>query len=157
MNKSAIISDCGLFRYELTRMWDNSLPCLGFVMLNPSTADANIDDPTIRKCIGFAKKLGYGSIIVTNLFAYRATSPKALKANGYQIGEHNNDYIFNMTLSVDNVICAWGVNARGLDRATKVLKMIEKPLALRLTPDGIPWHPLMLPYSCEPILIKEQP
>ena len=76
----AVVSDDGLYRYILTRTWDRSLPALVFCMLNPSTADATVDDPTIRKCIGFAQRLGYGGIIVVNLFAYRATKPRELYA-----------------------------------------------------------------------------
>lgn len=117
-------------------------------MLNPSTADADIDDPTIRKCIGFAKRLGYGSILVNNLFAYRATDPKELKRNGYLVGELNDGHIKSMNVTTDKIVCAWGVNARGLSRVKDVLKLIENPYALRLTNDGVPWHPLMLPYSC---------
>ena len=79
MIKSAEISPCGLYRYSLTRKWEAWKGTVNFIMLNPSTADAQEDDPTIRRCIGFAKAWGYGGIVVTNLFAYRATNPKELK------------------------------------------------------------------------------
>jgi hypothetical protein len=154
--KRAKISDCGKFRFALSRVWDTTLPKLGFVMLNPSTADADTDDATIRKCIGFAKRLGYGGFIVTNLYAFRATLPSDLKASGYAEGEGNDIWIRMMVKTVDTVICAWGVNARGHTRAQHVLNLIPEPKALRLTYDGIPWHPLMLPYSCSLIDMKDK-
>ena len=89
MKKGATISECGLYRYSLTRVWDDVLPMCIFVMLNPSTADADIDDPTIRRCINFAKREGCGSLMVVNLFAYRATSPADMKAAVDPIGSGN--------------------------------------------------------------------
>ena len=76
MRREAEISPCGLHRYRLTREWAPTLPTIAFVMLNPSTADGEIDDPTIRRCIGFARDLGYGRLHVVNLFTYRATDPR---------------------------------------------------------------------------------
>jgi len=160
MIKTAIISECGKFRYHLTRTWDETLRPLPFIMLNPSTADADKDDPTIRKCIGFAERLGFGGIEVFNLYAYRATSPKELKNHGYQEGPLNDSI---MTRRLEElklhergyVICAWGANARGLSKPQHVrshLSMAGARLrALRLLPDGTPEHPLMLPYSCAPV------
>lgn len=153
MNKSAVVSDCGQFRYILRRLWNPSLPALGFVMLNPSTADADKDDPTIRKCIGFAERLGFGAIVVTNLFAYRATQPADLKKAGYPRGEECDWWIEKAVRESNFTVCAWGSNARGLNRPTEVLKIIQgvwgvAPRTLALTDDGIPRHPLMLPYTC---------
>lgn len=161
MDRQAIISDCGTFRYRLSRMWSPTPP-LAFVMLNPSTADANLDDPTIRKCIGFAERLGFGGIDVVNLFAFRATDPKDLRNNGSQVGPEN-DYAIQRCARLARaygspVICAWGANARsplGQARATTVRKMLGdmnvELRALRLLRDGVPEHPLMLPYSCKPV------
>jgi hypothetical protein len=150
MLSNALISACGLFRYWLTRTWDPALPVLVFVMLNPSTADARLDDPTIRKCIEFARRMGYGGIVVVNLFAFRATNPKDLKAAGYQVGRDNDQYIKEACQGRD-VVCAWGSNARGLARPSVVLALLRAwgvmPMALRLTDDGVPWHPLMLSYN----------
>ncbi len=152
MNKSAVISACGKFRYILRRSWDVGLPALCFVMLNPSTADATADDPTIRKCIGFAERHGFGGIIVANLFAYRATDPADLKRAGYPVGDENDFWINLAAREAEAVVCAWGVNARKLARPAAVravLRAAKRPIhALRLTDDGIPWHPLMLPYTC---------
>lgn len=151
-DRGAVLSDCGRFRYRLWRRWADAAP-LPFVMLNPSTADANEDDPTIRKCIGFAQRLGYGGIEVVNLFAVRATKPADLKASGYQVGPDNDKHVAEVCAPSRPVVCAWGVNARGLSRPSAVLALMRLagavPHALKLTDDGIPWHPLMLPYSCQ--------
>lgn len=152
MIKTAVISDCGTYRYRLGRSWDDTLPRLAFIMLNPSTANADLDDPTIRKCIGFARHLGYGSIDVGNLFAFRATKPRDLKTAGYLEGPDNTDHLRAIALESQTVICAWGRNAATLAQPHKVIGMLryweKKPMALRVT-NGVPWHPLMLPYSCE--------
>jgi hypothetical protein len=149
---SAVISPCGQFRYLLRRSWDISRPAVTFVMLNPSTADAEQDDPTIRKCRGFADRLGFGALNVVNLFAFRATKPADLKRAGYQRGPECDEWIARAVRETGNVICAWGSNARGLVRPAEVIDILRgagmKPTALRLTDDGIPWHPLMLPYDC---------
>lgn len=152
MKKSAIISDCGKFRYLLRRAWDISRPALGFIMLNPSVADADQDDPTIRKCIGFAERLGFGAIVVTNLYAYRATDPANLKRAGYPRGPENDEWIRKAIMECGPIVCAWGSNARGLSRPAEVLLILRglqvKRQALAFTDDGIPRHPLMLPYTC---------
>jgi len=121
-------------------------------MLNPSTADADIDDPTIRKCVGFAQRMGLGSINVVNLFAWRATDPKNLRSQGFQIGEENDWTIWlNAKESSDVVICAWGAHARGLARTAEVMGLLKtwniQPKALSLLADGTPAHPLMLTYA----------
>lgn len=166
MNKWARISDCGKFRYTLGRHWGVG-PGLVFVMLNPSTADADIDDPTIRKCMGFARRLEcsegifYGGIVVVNLFAYRATDPADLKRALYPVGPDNDHWILESILSSrpfgENIVCAWGRNAAGHPRTQMVIDTIRKagmkPMALRLSADGTPHHPLMLPYSCSLIEI----
>lgn len=157
---SAVISKCGQFRYQLTRGWFGGTKAnLGFVMLNPSTADAGADDPTIRKCVGFAKQLGYCGIVVNNLFAYRATDPANLKRAGYPVGPENDAFIEHAArhMSVETMIVAWGANARhgaASRRAAEVLVLLARlgvePFALRVLDDGVPSHPLMLPYTCVP-------
>lgn len=148
--KSAVISPCGTFRYELRRTWDSLLPVLVFVMLNPSTADAEKDDATIRKCMGFAQRFGFGGIVVVNLFAYRARDPKDLKAAGFPVGPENDAAILR-AIQGGQVICAWGANANRTPRPAYVVKMLQaagvQPKCLAITGDGFPAHPLMLSYD----------
>lgn len=158
MYTSATISTCERFRYVLQRSWNQTLPALMFIMLNPSTADAHEDDPTIRKCIGFADRNGFGSIIVCNLFAYRATDPKDLARAGFPVGPENDahmeDELRTLSQCVDGskIVFAWGAHARKHSaRVAQVDHLVRsrghEPHALKLLADGIPSHPLMLPYS----------
>lgn len=149
--RAALISDCGQFRYHLVRAWQPRQPrLLRFIMLNPSTADDESDDATIRKCIGFATALDYTGLAVFNLFAYRATDPKDLKAAGYPVGPMNDKWIRvaaqDARAEGSDVVCAWGTNARGLARPAEVLAILRregiKPKAIALSADKIPLHPL---------------
>jgi hypothetical protein len=153
MMRHATISECGRFRYRLGRRWGDGAPLL-FVMLNPSTADAEQDDPTIRKCIGFADRLGHGGIEVVNLFAFRATDPRELRAAGYPVGPENDHHLEEVCRQAPAVLCAWGSKAKGLRRPADVLRMLKAwkaaPMALRVNAGGIPAHPLMLPYALKP-------
>lgn len=153
--KDAFISECGLYRYWLTRTWDESLPRLTFVMLNPSVADANIDDPTIRRCVGFARRDGYGGITVINLFAYRATDPKELEnaARGIDIeGLRNAFYhgyfLGDAKLTSSPIVCAWGANkAVGNSGNTFIDYARSKEVelvCLGQTKSGAPKHPLYI-------------
>jgi hypothetical protein len=152
----ARFSPCGRYRYSLTRTWGNGPPAL-FVMLNPSTATADIDDPTIRKCIGFAKRWGHGGIEVVNLFAIRSTDPAGVLAVDDPVGPDNDGVIGGAMLHSAVTIFAWGAHATGLlrkvgpkrinvVRVTAALQQV-KPLCLGTSNDGSPRHPLMLPYS----------
>ena len=152
MQKNALVSDCGTYRYWLTRVWDSELRALRFVMLNPSTADASRDDPTIRKCIGFAQRLGYGSIIVNNLFAFRATDPKELRRPGADlVGPLNDQYLGRTRGERIDTCLAWGAHGRRFrPRVSHVLHLLggEAWFSLARLADGVPAHPLMLPYTC---------
>lgn len=111
MIKTASLSADGLYRYRLDRIWDEDRAIVNFVMLNPSTADADTDDATIRKCIKFAQDWGHGGIIVTNLFAWRATDPRELKALPPQsrgANAQNDSFIANIAELAHLVVCAWG-------------------------------------------------
>lgn len=161
IERGAILSPCGTFRYRLWRTWDRKIKHLTFVMLNPSTADATVDDPTIKRCIGFAERMNYGGIQVVNLFAYRATDPRALQSGGYQRGPDNDTHVEDALGIGDRkkVICAWGVNAASLITETRyMLAFIRErhgiPHALHMCKDGrTPAHPLILPYTCTPFPI----
>lgn len=103
----AVLSSCGLYRYRLTRRWAEG-PAVLFVMLNPSTADATADDPTIRRCIGFAKREGMPAIEVVNLFAFRATKPEDLVKACDPVGPANDHHIVEAAGGAGRIIAAWG-------------------------------------------------
>ncbi len=148
---SAEISDCHQYRYQLARTW-NPHPgqlIMTWVMLNPSTADAFEDDPTIRRCMGFAKREGFDGIEVVNLFAYRATDPKVIQDLPLEIavGPDNDDYIRDTLARSHMVVGAWGANpTRG--RAKVVYEAVMENMlvtgfyCLGRTKDGSPRHPL---------------
>ena len=117
---------------------------LNFIMLNPSTADAVRDDPTIRRCIGFARAWGYRRLVVTNIFALRATLPSALRVASNPVGPRNDRYVLRAARAADRVVCAWGVHgALGNREATVLALLRELPLQhLGLTRGGYPRHPL---------------
>ena len=151
VRRSAVVSDCGRYRYCLRREWEDRLPRVCFVMLNPSTADGTEDDPTVRRCIGFARRWGFGSLLIVNLFAYRATRPSdlpkyCLGVDG-PVGPDNDDYIRRACIESDALVLAWGQS--GPDkrlRVAEVLRMVKEigktPLCLGTTLDGSPRHPL---------------
>lgn len=151
MLRSAVISSCGAYRYELTRRWDVTLPRVGWIMLNPSTADAEQDDPTIRRCIAFAKTWGYGGIVVRNLYALRATDPSELWKHPRPTGPDNDSHLLD---SVDDpiTVCAWGVHGK---RGNTVINALSDAGAalhyLELTKAGVPKHPLYLRGDLKPV------
>lgn len=152
MQRSAVISPCGRYRYALWRRWRDDRPgiCM-FVMLNPSTADATIDDPTIRRCITFAHSWGYGAIYVLNLFAFRATDPRELLRTADPIGPDNHIYLKCWGMSADIRIAAWGAHGGLLYQNEVVRDIIPRLHYLKLNKDGLPAHPLYLPGSLVPI------
>lgn len=148
---SAVISDCGKYRYFLDRKVSDESGNMLFIMLNPSTADAELDDPTIRKCMGFAKREGYGTVTVVNLFAWRATKVSDMKSADAPIGNHNDACIKAQAIKADVVVCAWGIHGNHKHRAEKVLKMLhEEKVSLQClgtTKDKHPKHPCYLSYT----------
>lgn len=155
MNKAAIISTCGTYRYLLQRSWDARLQAVCFVMLNPSTADAELDDPTIRRCLGFARDWGYGQLEVVNLFALRATDPQQLRTHHDPVGPENFEQLIQSARVCQRVICAWGNHGDYLEQAEKVLSLLRengiRPYALRISKIGQPCHPLYLPKHLQPV------
>lgn len=149
MIKTARISKCGAYRYRLTRYWGPG-PMLPVCMLNPSTADAEFDDPTIRRCIGFAKRENCGGIVVGNLYALRATKPGAVKKCVDPYGPENEDVMYELACTaVANdlpVLCAWGAHGsiRGGDRKAVDAFRREgaRMVCLGKTAAGHPRHPL---------------
>ncbi|MDG1816882.1 MAG: DUF1643 domain-containing protein [Glaciecola sp.] len=151
MNKDAIVSDNQLYRYQLSRVWDSSLPMVMFICLNPSTADGSDDDPTILKCIKYARGWGYGGLLMGNLFAYRATEPSDMKKAKDPIGPLNNHHLKLMSQQVDKIVCGWGNHGVYLDRDEEVKSMFDNLYALRINKTGSPAHPLYLKKSLIPI------
>lgn len=149
MISDALISKDGQFRYTLTRAWGDG-PCVCWIMLNPSTADAIKPDPTITKCIGFSRILGYSQMVVVNLFAYRTAKPKVLRQAGWPVGPNNDEHIIKAVCGSALVIAAWGAQARGHSRVGFVHNYLESETTrlccLKVLPGGVPGHPLMLPY-----------
>lgn len=151
MERTALLSPCGRFRYRLGRRWGDGRALL-FVMLNPSTADAEEDDATIRRCIKFAQAHDFAALEVVNLFAFRATDPKDLRRAFYPVGPENDAHIEAAASEAAAICVAWGANVAGLERPQVVLPLLRaagKPLqCLRITRSGYPQHPLMLASGC---------
>jgi hypothetical protein len=155
MIKTATISSCGKYRYLLTRQWDKSIKPLIIIMLNPSTADALKDDPTIRRCISFADQCGYGGISVMNLFALRSTSPKVLWSHSNPVGPENQDYLASHIKKDDDVLAAWGSIPHNQSQDIRVMAYLKKAKAtvrcLGVTKGGYPRHPLYVANDVNPI------
>ncbi len=152
MERNAKFDPSGRYRYWLGRCWDQALPAVGFVMLNPSTADATVNDPTIRRCLGFAQQWGFGSLVVTNLFAYRATRPVDLWAASDPVGEKTDRHLVQMAQQVDQIVVAWGNHGGRGDRAQQVSHLLNPTgtrvlYCLGLTRCQQPRHPLYLPQT----------
>ena len=150
----AIYSPCEGYRYELTRIWDGAARRALFLMLNPSTATERANDPSVERCERRARRLGFGALRVCNLFAWRATNPKALRDLEDPVGGGNDDAIRDGSRWADMIICAWGVHGAYRDRGP----LIEARLRadgmtlhhLGLSKDGLPRHPLYIPYHWQP-------
>ena len=142
------------YRYRLSRTWDTTGPVLAFVMLNPSTADAEVLDPTVRRCVGFARRWGFGSLEVVNLFAFRATDPRDLLRSAAPVGTANDRTILAAASVADRLVVAWGTRGTHLGRATEVVGLLQagpvRPLALGTTTHGHPRHPLYVRADTRP-------
>ena len=151
----ALFSSCRRWRYLLWRRWDETLPVANFLMLNPSTADEFQLDPSCTRARVYAERWGYGALIVTNLFGWRATDPQDMKAAREPVGRGNDRAILKAAREAAIVICAWGNHGAHLARSAKVLAQLKKagvPLhALRINGAGEPAHPLYLPGNLQPV------
>ena len=147
MRKSAIISKDGQHRYSLGRIWDEGLPQVLFIMLNPSTADAEKEDPTIRRCLRYAESWGYGGLWVGNLFSYRTAYPKMLSGKD-NLTQLNLEHLEQMSQCTSQTICAWG-NGRGWP--TYITDHFAELHYLDLSKNGTPKHPLYLKGSLRPV------
>lgn len=153
--RGAVLSADGVYRYRLWRIWDRDRHPTAFVMLNPSTADADLDDPTIRRCVGFARSWGAGGIVVVNLFAFRATDPADLArsgAGGVDLAGADRDLHLQEVFGVvDSVVCAWGacpvVRSEHVRAVLSLIPASVEVTCLGRTKEGHPRHPLYLAAS----------
>ena len=141
MQSSAAFSKCRRYRYALWRQWAEG-PRVLFVMLNPSTADETVNDPTIRRCISFAKAWGYGSLVAGNLFALRTPSPAVLKKNANPVGPRNDAWLRRLLAESNFVVAAWGNHGQYRNRSDQVRKWLPRFHVLGITKQGEPRHPL---------------
>ena len=147
----ATFSACRRWRYLLWRRWDAARPVANFLMLNPSTADEHKLDPTCSRARDYAERWGYGALVVTNVFAWRATDPRVLKAACDPVGPGNDRAILAAARASSLVVCAWGNHASHGGRGGRVVALLlgkNIPLhALRINGGGAPAHPLYLSKS----------
>lgn len=149
----AIISKCGNYRYALWRTWELRKKYALFIGLNPSTADAEKDDPTIRRCIQFARSWGFGGINMLNLFAYRSTNPKVLKTVTDPIGQENDATLKKHFEKAGITIVCWGVRGGLMGRDEEVVRLLggANLSCLGTTFEEYPCHPLYLPMNTKPV------
>lgn len=151
---TAVYSECEGYRYSLTRVWDSDAHKVMFVMLNPSTATEMQNDPTVERCERRARHLGYGGFRVTNIFAWRATDPRDMRAAPDPVGPQNDAVLADGSAWADDIIAAWGVHGAHLGRGPFVAQTLMVGAAplyhLGLSKGGHPRHPLYLPYTQQP-------
>lgn len=150
----AVYSDCERYRYTLTRTWDPAGRRALFIMLNPSTATEVQNDPTVERCERRARALGFGAFRVTNIFAWRDTDPRKMRAADEPVGTQNDTAIRESAPWADQIIAAWGTHGAHLDRGPAVEALLRETglpvYHLGLTKDGHPKHPLYIAYSQQP-------
>jgi hypothetical protein len=149
MESNAIFSSDRMYRYALWRIWDNSKPTVMFIGLNPSFANESVDDPTMKRCIGFAKNWNYGGIYMTNLFAFCTTYPNDLRKAIDPIGVENDKWLKEIELKSSKVVFAWGVSGAFLKRNEKVINLFQNSYYIALSKMGHPRHPLYLSSDLE--------
>lgn len=161
---TATFSPDGRYRYTLTREWNRSLPRILWIMLNPSTATEFVLDPTIKRCVSFSGRWGYGSLDVVNLFALRATDPAELRTVEDPVGPGNDEAIRGALGRAAFVVAAWGTKGAYADRNKAVVRLLLHKSAsgprgleavglhcLSVTADGHPEHPLYVPGATSPV------
>ena len=158
VTRGAILSSDKKYRYRLWRAWGPGKRCV-FIMLNPSTADADVDDPTIRRCMGFAQRWGYDGVEVINLFALRSVHPDNLSMSDDPVGPENDEYIKTTIRMYHPIICAWGNHGALNGRSEEVMNIFYTERgytqALHITKKRQPGHPLYLPNEMKPESFKD--
>lgn len=159
IGKRCEFSECKSYRYTLWREWkvDRDLfdgpraeQYMQAVLLNPSTADETVDDPTVARVAIRARSLGFGALCVTNLFAYRATDPEVMKAALNPVGPENDRWLIEIAKGAGLILAGWGKHGAFMNRAAAVVKMLPPMQALWVNADGSPKHPLYCAYRLSP-------
>ena len=154
VTRQTIFSTCRTYRYTLWREWAGGNGYAMFVGLNPSTADETRDDPTIRRCIGFAKAWGYAGLCMTNLFAFRSPNPKNMKVVPDPVGPENDAHLAALSELAGVIVAAWGTNGTHRGRDIAVRHLLPGLHCLSMTKSGHPGHPLYLPKTLVPIPMR---
>lgn len=151
MECGAVFSPCQQWRYSLWRIWDRDLPRVLFIGLNPSTATETVNDPTVTRCINFARDWGYGGMFMGNIFAFRATDPRVMKAFAKPVGPENDAWLLKMHQEAGISVAAWGTHGAHLNREKQALALLEGLHCLGVTKENHPKHPLYLKRDLRPI------
>lgn len=151
LKKDAKLSACRNYRFALWRIWDETKPCVMFVGLNPSTADETEDDPTLTRCINYAKAWGYGGVCMANLFAFRATAPASMMSAKDPVGSENDHWLKQLSQGAAIVVAAWGNDGCYLGRSGEVKSLLNDLHCLRMNKSGEPAHPLYLKTDLRPM------
>ncbi|MCH7535085.1 MAG: DUF1643 domain-containing protein [Bacteroidetes bacterium] len=152
-DNGAEFSDCKKYRYALWRIWDESKPFVMFIGLNPSIANENSDDPTIRRVRRFSADWGYGGVYMVNLFAWVTAYPQELNKCDNPLAD-NDKWLEKISNKCDKIIFAWGSFAKAQDRGRQMIKMFPNAHALMINSNGSPRHPLYVKSDVVPIPIK---
>ncbi len=154
-SKVAFLSEDQRYRYYLSRQWGDDGRTVGFICLNPSTADDTLDDPTVRRCIGYARAWGGTKMVIGNLFAFRSTDPRKLKSESDPVGSENDEWLKKIVDECDIVVAAWGEHGVLGNRDLEVKERFRGKLyALKLTKNSCPSHPLYLPKDLAPFVFS---
>lgn len=148
---TAEFSPCRRYRYALWRTWETALPRVMFIGLNPSTADECLDDPTLRRCMRFARDWGYGGVCTANAFALRATDPKEMLAAKDPVGPDNDRWLIRLAGESALVVAAWGNHGAHLGRSSALRAMLPDLHCLAVNRSGEPAHPLYQPARRRPV------
>lgn len=147
----AAFSGCRKYRFAIWRVWDDALPYVMFIGLNPSTADESKDDPTLTRCIRYAKSWGYGGICMANLFPFRVTVPKVMMLASDPIGAENDHWLLELSESSGLVVAAWGNTGRYMVRSDHVKCLLPNLHCLKLNKSSEPGHPLYQKADIQPV------
>ena len=151
LRSDAVFSDCRKYRFALWRVWDDVLPSVMFIGLNPSTADESANDPTLTRCIRYAQSWGYGGVCMANLFAFRATDPKVMMSASDPVGADNDQWLLELSQNSGLVVAAWGNTGRYMERSAHVKSLIPNLHCLKCNKSGEPAHPLYQKADTQPV------